>query len=168
MKARETAQQVRTRLIEVAGRTTQDLGLGRIAGQVLGEVYLSEEPRSLDDISRDLGLSKASVSIAARQLESLGLLLRKWRQGDRRNYYETARHFGVALRDGLLQMLRQKVQLAGTEIDAARALVGTTGNGHGDPSLRFIEKRLERAAKLRDRMNWLLNNPLVKMFGKQD
>ena len=166
MKAQDTVKQVRARLIEVAGRTTQDIGFGRISGQVLCDVYLSEGPRSLDEISRDLGLSKAAVSIAARQLEGLGLLQRGWRQGDRKNYYETARHFGVALRDGLLQMLRQKVQVAGGEIDAAQTLVKQAGNGRGDPSLRFIEKRLDRALKLRDRMNWLLNNPLIRMLGR--
>ena len=69
-------QEVRTRLIEVAGRTTQDLGMGRIIGQVLGDIYMTDGDSSLDDIGRNLGLSKAAVSIAARQLESLGLLQR--------------------------------------------------------------------------------------------
>ena len=58
--------EVRTRLVEVAGRTTQDLGMGRIIGQVLGDIYMTEGDSSLDDIGRNLGLSKAAVSIAAR------------------------------------------------------------------------------------------------------
>lgn len=166
MKTRATVQQVRARLIEVAGRTTQDLGFGRIAGQVLCNVYLGPEPKSLDDIVRELGLSKAAVSIAARQLEGLGLLQRQWRPGDRKSYYATARHFGVALREGLLRIVRQKVQLAGAEIDAAQSLLRSGGNGKADPEVQFLERRLVRARKLRDRMNWLLDNPLVRMLGR--
>ena len=62
-------REVRTRLIEVAGGTTQDLGLGRIIGQVLGDIYMTDGDSSLDAIGHNLGLSKAAVSIAARQLE---------------------------------------------------------------------------------------------------
>ena len=74
-------REVRTRLVEVAGRTTQDLGMGRIIGQVLGDLYMTDGDSSLDDTGRRLGLSKAAVSIAARQLESLGLLQRIWKKG---------------------------------------------------------------------------------------
>ncbi len=59
--------EVRARLVELAGRTTQELGMGRIIGQVLGDVYLTDGESSLDDIGNNLGLSKAAVSIAARR-----------------------------------------------------------------------------------------------------
>ena len=68
------AQEARSRLIETGGRTSQDLGLGRIVGQILVYLYLTDGDCSLDKIGADLDLSKASVSIAARQLESLWLL----------------------------------------------------------------------------------------------
>jgi len=64
--------EIRSRLIEVAGKTSQDLGLGRIVGQILVYLYLRNGDCSLDTIGEDLGLSKASVSVAVRQLESLG------------------------------------------------------------------------------------------------
>ncbi len=97
----KVTREVRTRLVEVAGRTTQDLGMGRIIGQVLGDIYMTAGDSSLDDIGRNLGLSKAAVSIAARQLESLGLLQRIWKKSDRRNYYRVVDHLGVALRRGI-------------------------------------------------------------------
>jgi len=102
----KTTREVRTRLVEVAGRTTQDLGMGRIIGQVLGDIYMTAGDSSLDDIGQNLGLSKAAVSIAARQLESLGLLQRIWKKSDRRNYYRVVDHLGVALRRGILELVR--------------------------------------------------------------
>ncbi len=53
------------RLIETGGRTSQDLGTGRIVGQILIYLYLREDESSLDGIAEDLGLSKASVSIGS-------------------------------------------------------------------------------------------------------
>ena len=75
-------------------------------GQVLGDIYMTDGDSSLDDIGRRLDLSKAAVSIAARQLESLGLLQRIWKKGDRRNYYRLIDHLGKALRQGFLEMVR--------------------------------------------------------------
>ena len=162
-----TINNVRLRLIDVMGRTTQDLGIGRVAGQVFGIIYLSPSPQSLDDICTQLKLSKASVSIAARQLENLGLIQRQWQGGDRKVYYETARHFGIALRDGLIRMLRQKIQLAGSEIDAAMQTISQIKDENNDSELKFIIKRLQRAIKLRDKMNWLFDNPLIRMLGNE-
>ena len=159
------AREVRCRLVEVAGRTTQDLGLGRIIGQVLCDVYLTEGDSSLDDIGRNLGLSKAAVSIAARQLESLGLLQRIWKKSDRRNYYRIVDHFGVALRQGLLEMVRNKLRTAGAELDHAGELLNQAGNGERNSEIRFLQSRLDRARQQRQRAARVLNNPIMKMMG---
>ena len=158
-------REVRQRLIEVAGRTTQDLGMGRIIGQVLGDIYMTEGDSSLDDIGRNLGLSKAAVSIAARQLESLGLLQRIWKKDDRKNYYRIVDHLGVALRQGLLELVRGKMRTAGVELDRAEELLRQAGNGGNNDEIKFMQTRLNRARQLRHRATRIFNNPIMKMFG---
>ena len=86
----ENAYSIKLSLIETGGRTSQELGMGRIVGQMLVYLYLNDNHCSLDQIGTDLELSKASVSIAARQLEKLGLIKRTWQKGDRKSYYRTA------------------------------------------------------------------------------
>jgi len=157
-------REVRTRLIEVAGRTTQDLGMGRIIGQVLGDIYMTDGDSSLDDIGRNLGLSKAAVSIAARQLESLGLLQRIWKKDDRKNYYRIVDHLGVALRQGVLELVRSKIRTAGAELDHAEELLRQAGNGNNG-EIKFLQTRLNRAKQLRHRATRIFNNPIMKMFG---
>ena len=158
-------REVRQRLIEVAGRTTQDLGMGRIIGQVLGDIYMTEGDSSLDDIGRNLGLSKAAVSIAARQLESLGLLQRIWKKNDRKNYYRIVDHLGVALRQGLLELVRGKMRTAGVELDRAEELLRQAGNGGNNDEIKFVQGRLNRAKQLRQRATRIFNNPIMKMLG---
>ena len=158
--------EVRARLIEVAGRTTQDLGLGRILGQVIGFVYLQEEDCSLDELGDGLGLSKAAVSIAARQLEGLGLLQRVWKKGDRKSYYRTVDHFGKAVQHGILEMLRNKVRTVGEELDRVEEILSAADRDGESSDLKFIRKRMRRAQTLRKRARQILANPILKALGR--
>ena len=152
---------VRRRLTEVGGRTAQDLGLGRIVGQILVHLYLSPTECSLDDLARDLGLSKAAVSIAARQLESLGLLRRSWKQRDRKTYYRTADDIATALHQGLLILVRNKMGLLATELKQAEDELKGAGNA---AETAFVLGRVKRAIKLRAAAMTILENPVVKML----
>jgi len=165
-KEKQAICEVKARLIEVAGRTTQDLGLGRIVGQVLCFVYLTDQECSLDEIGKELELSKAAVSIAARQLESLGLLQRVWKKGDRKNYYRMVGNFGKALQQGALSMIRAKVQTIGSELDDAEQLLQHAENGQKNPETRFLRSRLDRAKRLRNRAIQIMDNPIIKLLGR--
>ena len=149
------------RLIDVGGRTSQDLGLGRIVGQILTHLYLRDGECSLDEIGRELGLSKAAVSVAARQLETLGLLRRSWKQGDRRNYYRTADDIASALHQGLLILIRNKMGLLATELGRAEAELKQVESGS---EAAFVLGRVKRAQKLRNAAMKLLESPLVKLL----
>ncbi len=116
------AQDARMRLVEAGGRAAQDLGVGRMQGQILVYLYLWDGPRSLDEIEADLGLSKAAMSGTTRRLESLGFVKRFWKQGDRKVYYRTADNLAEVFRDGMMSVLRRKVEETGGELDAATIL----------------------------------------------
>jgi DNA-binding transcriptional regulator GbsR (MarR family) len=167
MKQNNTANDVRQRLVEVGGRTSQDLGMGRIVGQILAYLYLREGECSLDQIGEDLGLSKAAVSVAARQLENLGVLRRSWKSGDRKTYYKTVENIATALQHGLLAFLGQKIRTVASELDYANDLLQKeTSVRNSDPELQFLYGRVKRAKLLRDRASGLLESPLLKFFVK--
>ncbi|CAN5797230.1 hypothetical protein BH23GEM6_BH23GEM6_02310 [soil metagenome] len=62
-------------------------GMPRIAGRIFGFLLLNAEAYSLDELARQLRVSKASVSTNARLLEQLGIVERLAVPGDRRDYY---------------------------------------------------------------------------------
>lgn len=155
------------RLIEVGGRTSQDLGLGRIVGQILVYLYLRDGETSLDEIGLDLGLSKAAVSIAARQLENLGLLKRAWKKGDRKTYYRTADDMATALQQGLLAFVGQKVQSVAGELDYVNSRLEEVAHSpEAGSDVQFVFSRVKRAKVLRDKAASLLDNPILKFFMK--
>ena len=123
MDDQKILQEARRRLVETGGRTSQDFGTGRIVGQVLVHLYLQQSECSLDNIAEDLGLSKASVSIAVRQLEKFGLARKVWRSGDKRNYYKSAENIGKALQQGLLSLVRQKSSFSAMSSTAVSILL---------------------------------------------
>lgn len=163
IKHNNIVDDARSRLIEAGGRTAQELGLGRIVGQMLVYLYLTDGQCSLDQIGEDLELSKASVSIAARQLESMGLLRRSWKKGDRKNYFRTAENFETALRQGLLVFLFQKIQAVGLELNQVNELLeNETGKNDIDADTHFVYRRVKRAKRLNDQITGLLEHPFLK------
>lgn len=159
------AQEVRNRLIEAGGRAAQDLGIGRLAGQVLVFLYLQPEERSIDAIAESLGVSRAAISISARNLESLGVLRRVWHKGDRRHYYKTADNIVSALQSGILSLVRNRIRLLEQETRSAEAkLKEALAGGEANEDLVFLQRRVGRAEQIRARLSRLIDNPIVRLL----
>lgn len=167
MEETEELQTARLRLIEAGGRASQDLGTGRITGQILVYLYLQENECSLDDMAQELGLSKASVSIAVRKLEQLGLVRNVWKSGDKRKYYRSAENIAKALQQGILLLLHQKVQIFGHELDNSLEMISAASTGAKNSSdVLFLQQRIQRAKKLQTGLEKILGNPLLKLLAK--
>lgn len=156
--------EARNRLVEAGGKISQDLGMGRIVGQILLLLYLNPEEVSLDAMEEDLGLSKASVSIAARQLESFGLIRRVWKKGDRRSYYRTTENIGTALQQGVMTFLRQKLLIFGSELEYAQKLLEEEGNNDHGEQVEFCQRRVQRALQLQKRFEGFISNPIINIL----
>jgi DNA-binding transcriptional regulator GbsR (MarR family) len=76
-----------SQFVEDMGMVMERYGIPRIGGRIMGLFMVDEEPLSLDDIARLLGVSRASVSTNLRMSEMIGMAKRVSRPGDRRDYY---------------------------------------------------------------------------------
>ena len=108
----------RAEFVERMGLMSEADGLPRIAGRIFGHLLLTPGECSLDDIAVDLGVSRASVSNDARRLMQLGILERRSRPGDRRDYYRVAPDAFRRSIETRIQRLREFHAL----IDEARTL----------------------------------------------
>ncbi len=155
----------RRKLIEAGGRATQSFGLGRTFGQVYALLYLSPAPLCLDDIVRELGVSKASVSTTVRQLAAWSAVRSVWVKGDRKDYYEVETDFRAVFRSGLLDTIRKKLNTAGMQFDAVLESLERAAaqpNGKGRQETLVISERLKRARQLHRKVDALLTNPLIE------
>ncbi len=136
-----------------------------MVGMVLVYLYLQEQECSLDSIGEELELSKASISIAARQLEQFGLVRRIWRKGEKKKYYRSADNIAQAMQKGIFTVVQNKVKLFGEELESVRALLAEAGREQ-DGEINFLRQRVDRAKSLQKRLHLFLNNPLVKVFSR--
>lgn len=116
--------------VERMGRLTEADGLPRIAGRLFGYLLLTPGELSIEELALALGVSRASVSNDARRLEQLGILERRSRPADRRDYYAVSPDVFRRSMEVRLERLREFHSL----VDEARAAAGE------DPE---IQRRLE-------------------------
>lgn len=152
--------EARMQMIEAGGRTAETFGVNGLLGRIYMMLYLHPDPACLDEIARDLGVSKASASIACRQLQSWGAVKPVWRKGDRRDFYEAETNLKTLLRNGLMDGIAKKLDSAQVQIDQCRTLLESQPDA--SPRAAFVLERLGEAEKLRKKVHSLLNNPLLR------
>ncbi len=145
-------------MIDAGGRTAETFGLSRLLGQIYTLLYLRDMPLSLDQIIAELSVSKASVSIACRQLQTFGAVRRITQKGNRRDFYEAVQDFRGLLQNGLLPALEKKLDSARIQIEHCRRLLESANSGEATQLI----KRLDEAEERRSKINDLIRNPLVR------
>ena len=112
---------------EEFGVVGEGLGMPRMVARLLGWMLICDPPQqSSADLARALGVSRASISIATRLLESTRLIRRVAQPGRRGHVYELdvqmfTGHMDVASRFRVLrEAMERGVELVGGE-DATRA-----------------------------------------------
>ena len=154
---------IKRRLVASGGQLAQEFGFNRVAGEVLASLYLTEGEASLDSLEAELGLSKAAVSLAAAQLERLGLIHRMRKPGDRKRYYRSADDIGSALRHGILKFAHSKMAVLETDLTQADdELAGL----RKEAEAKFLASRVKRLHDLNRQAGRLLDHPLMKLFAK--
>lgn len=147
-------------MVEAGGRTALSFGVPRLFGQLYMLLYLSAKPLSLDELTEQLGVSKASVSIAGRKLESWSAVKKVWVRGDRRDYYEAETDFRTILNNGLVASFSKKLDSARIQID--RSLQMLEQSADDDERKSFLRERLNLAERRRKRIASVLDNPLLR------
>ncbi len=150
--------------IEDAGNATQSLGVGRVLGQIYAYLYFGQEPISLSDMQDALGISKGSASMGVRKLEKWGAVKKAWVKGDRKDYYTANDWFGRILKNALMDTLSDKMETYASSLQHAEESLNNLDDGNGREE--FIRDRLKHLADFQDRVNGLLDNPLVKALFK--
>jgi DNA-binding transcriptional regulator GbsR (MarR family) len=148
-------EEIRQQFIELAGNSSQSLGVGRVIGQIFAYLYFSKEPQTLDDLTEALGISKGSASMSVRQLDQWGALKKVWKKGDRKDYYEAKDEWGKIARKALLESVSRHIEQTESVLERADDLLMSAGNNSKNADWKFIKKRIRRFQQFRDRVQWV-------------
>lgn len=87
-------------------------GFPKAMGAIFGAVYLSPEPMTLDELVKQVGVSKGAVSTNIRNLERLGVVHKQVKLGDRKDYYTAETDFWKIVKGILREREKNEFNLA--------------------------------------------------------
>lgn len=126
------AQETVDRFIEQKGMEYQAEGLPRIAGRLMGLMLIEEGPFGFGSLAERLKVSRGSISTNTRLLESLGVIERVSKPGERGDYFQLSSEPYLSL-------------LAGINLRLKRALANAKQARGGLPrSMKNAQTRLAR------------------------
>jgi DNA-binding transcriptional regulator GbsR (MarR family) len=110
-------------------------GVNRSISQIHALLYLSERPRTAEEIAAVLGLARSNVSTSIRQLVAWNLIRRVPVKGDRREHFEAETDvWEIAMRIAAIRKER--------EIDpAVEALRACVADAERDPKLHPVARK---------------------------
>ena len=165
---RSEYDQIAGRMIEAAGHLTQSFGIGRVLGQIYAYLYFSPEPRSLNDLTRDLGISKGSASMGVRQLEQWGALTKVWVKGDRKDYYRAEDRFGRIIKNAVKDLAGKRMERSAALLDEVEGELTPTpaASRTGSDDDEFVKGQIRKMRAFQKKAQGLWDGALLKMLLK--
>lgn len=84
----ETIQKARKRIIEAIGKNMDLYGVTQSVGHLYGMLFFSDKPMTLDEMGKEMEMSKTSMSTGVRMLLDLKMVHKVWEKGARKDLYE--------------------------------------------------------------------------------
>lgn len=78
----------RKRVIEAIGKNMDLYGVTQSVGHLYGMLFFSEKPMTLDEMGKEMEMSKTSMSTGVRMLLDLKMVNKVWEKGARKDLYE--------------------------------------------------------------------------------
>lgn len=102
----------REHFIQGISRIAHFWGLPKAVGTIYGAIYLSPSPLTLDELVKQVSISKGAVSTNVRSLERLGMIHKQFKMGDRKDYYVAETDFWKIAKGILREREKNEFDLA--------------------------------------------------------
>ncbi|KAB7705538.1 GbsR/MarR family transcriptional regulator [Bacillus aerolatus] len=84
---------VKSQFVEKIADNMQSFGVSTTVGRVLGIIYMNREPMTLDELSEEIGMSKARMSQVVREMIDLNITERVFQKGVRKDLYQVEQDY---------------------------------------------------------------------------
>jgi len=133
----------RQNFISGLSRISRFWGFPKAMGAIFGALYLSPEPLCLDELVEQARVTKGAVSTNVRALERLGMVHKKIRIGERRDFYSAETDFWKIVKGILKEREKSEFDHALRSVDQSLALTQDAGISPEDNELAaFYQQRL--------------------------
>lgn len=106
-----TLQKIRKRVIEAIGKNMDLYGVTLSTGHLYGLLFFADHPMTLDDMGREMEMSKTSMSTSMRTLLDLKMVNKVWNKGSRKDLYEVEMDWHQTFADFFAIKWRKAVEM---------------------------------------------------------
>jgi DNA-binding transcriptional regulator GbsR (MarR family) len=138
-------------------------GITRLGGQIVAALYLADGPRSMDELSAELGRSKSNIFANLRGLEAAGIVEHHRARGARHDSYRLRGKYPDVIIGAYLGRLRRVVSDKRALVRRSREILGAAGG----PDADALRAKLESLGGTYDRFA-LMFEMLPAMDGPLD
>jgi DNA-binding transcriptional regulator GbsR (MarR family) len=137
-------------------------GLPQGMGAIFGVLYLSPVALSLDEITKETGLTKGAVSTQIRTLARMGLVHRSSKLADRKDYYEAENDFYKSIRSILKERQNSEFDRAIRSVKESLEKLESGAISGNEAEVQFA---YERVRALQEFFNAIdsLTNAVIKL-----
>ena len=139
-------------------------GITRLGGQVVAALYLAEGPRSMDELSIELGRSKSNIFANLRGLEAAGIIERRREAGARHDSYTLRGKYPDVVIGAYISRLRRVVH---DKQALCRRSLGLLGDAQG-PEAEALRTRLDDLSRKYDLFADLMERHVPPIDGPVD
>jgi HTH-type transcriptional regulator, osmoprotectant uptake regulator len=139
-------------------------GITRLGGQVVAALYLAEGPRSMDELSVELGRSKSNIFANLRGLEAAGITERRREAGARHDSYTLRGKYPDVIIGAYISRLRRVVRDKQVLSRRALGMLGDAGGEEADA----LRSRLADLSRKYDVFADLMENYVPAIDGPVD
>ena len=107
-------------------------GITRLGGQVVAALYLADEPRSMDQLSAELGRSKSNVFANLRALEAARIVQKSREPGARHDLFALRGAYPDVIVGAYITRVRQVTQDKQVLVERALSLLGDATGPEAD------------------------------------
>jgi DNA-binding transcriptional regulator GbsR (MarR family) len=165
-KSADPVAVARKTLLEGVGQEVADSfpGITRLGGQIIAALYLADAPRSMDELSLELGRAKSNIFANLRGLEAAGIVRKDREEGERYDTFSLRGKYPDIIIGAYLGRLRRVVADKQALCQRTLELLGTAKGTEAEA----IRNRMHTLARKYDKFAVLFNELLPALDGPID
>ncbi|WP_139367533.1 GbsR/MarR family transcriptional regulator [Bacillus alkalicellulosilyticus] len=149
-------EKARNRFTQEISKNMDLYGIHQSIGRLYGTVFFSEEPMTLDEMSKELGMSKTSMSTGIRALSDANMVERVWQKGVRKDLYQAEEDWYKSFSAVFVNRWRVAVDENLKAVEQLRKTLQDIENQTTDETIKQrISVDLEKAEKADKYYQWL-------------
>ncbi|RAW19120.1 GbsR/MarR family transcriptional regulator [Paenibacillus taichungensis] len=154
-----TVLRIRKRVIEAIGRNMDLYGVTLSTGHLYGLLFFADKPMTLDDMGREMEMSKTSMSTGVRTLLDLKMVNKVWSKGSRKDLYEVEYDWHQTFTDYFVIKWRKAVesnlQVLRKSVDELNRLIADLDEQTDAELLRILKEDKHKVLQAEAYYKWL-------------